>query len=224
MNTKRITAAIAAVPVMTALGGVAVAKTSTHRTAKPGTEVTTPDTDHLQQGDQTTPDSGAENGTEDPATEPASEPGGEQSGEGRTSDGPGGHEDPAGNVDRRVRPAPRASLGPVGLPGCAACGHYPRHRRGGSRHAPQHANVGPHRAARSLTRFAPEPGAAPVTYSRGTAATEGTGCTEDASHRSRARIASMRRPSAVAAPRTLRSDSRRRWNASSAPASRGATR
>ena len=35
------------------------------------------------------------------ATEPASEPGGEQSGEGGTSDGPGGHEDPAGNVDHQ---------------------------------------------------------------------------------------------------------------------------
>ena len=56
--------AIAAVLVMTALGGVAVAKTSAHRTAKPAAEVTTPDTDHLQQGDQTTPDTGAENGNE----------------------------------------------------------------------------------------------------------------------------------------------------------------
>lgn len=52
------------------------------------------DTDTLQQGDQTTPDavgSAAE-----------SEPGSEQETESATeSDGPGGHEDPAGNVDHQ---------------------------------------------------------------------------------------------------------------------------
>ena len=96
MNIKRITA-LAAVLALTTLGGVAIAQTSGHRAAKPAAaEATTPDTDHVQQGDQTTPDGAAGASS----TETADEAAGESSGQ---SDGPGGHEDPAGNVDHQFK-------------------------------------------------------------------------------------------------------------------------
>ena len=69
------------------LGGAALASSSKTVT-KTGSESTTAvDTDNVQQGDQTGPDLAG-------ATE-------ETTGESSQSDGPGGHEDPAGNVDHQ---------------------------------------------------------------------------------------------------------------------------
>ncbi len=96
MNIKRITA-VAAIFALTTLGGVAVAKTATHKTVKPAAaEATAPDTDNVQQGDQTAPDGTAGEST----TETAGESSGESSDQ---ADGPGGHEDPAGNVDHQFQ-------------------------------------------------------------------------------------------------------------------------
>jgi hypothetical protein len=59
--------------------------------------VSSPDTDNVQQGDQTSPDV--------PAATKAGEAGGESEkaseSENAPSDGPGGHEDPPGNVDNQ---------------------------------------------------------------------------------------------------------------------------
>jgi hypothetical protein len=77
--------------------------------AQPAGEPTTPDTDNLQQGDQNTPDTGsvaaptlvtsgtaAKESSSENTTESASA---EASSESETaSDGPGGHADPAGDV------------------------------------------------------------------------------------------------------------------------------
>jgi hypothetical protein len=93
MNTKMKRIAIAAVAVLAfaSMGGAAIAKTPTQRQGSAATsEATTgADTDTIQQGDQSSPDTSAE------AT---GETGGETTSE---SDGPGGHEDPAGNVDHQ---------------------------------------------------------------------------------------------------------------------------
>ncbi len=92
MKIKQITA-LAAILALTTLGGVAVAKASTHEAVKPAVaEATAPDTDNVQQGDRTTPDVAS--------GEAASETAAESSGQ---SDGPGGHEDPAGNVDHQFQ-------------------------------------------------------------------------------------------------------------------------
>jgi hypothetical protein len=77
--------------------------------------IETTDTDNVQEGDQTTPDSPAlaplasfkaaassSKSTSSKATSSANPSEGETSGEGESqteSDGPGGHEDPPGNVD-----------------------------------------------------------------------------------------------------------------------------
>ena len=55
------------------------------------------DTDNIQQGDQTTPDTGSES---EAGGETTTETGGESAGE---SDGPGGHEDGPGNVDHQFQ-------------------------------------------------------------------------------------------------------------------------
>lgn len=92
MKIKRI-AALAAILALTTLGGVAVAKTSTHKAVKPAAaEATAPDTDNVQQGDQTTPDATSEEATSESADESSGQ-----------SDGPGGHADPAGNVDHQFQ-------------------------------------------------------------------------------------------------------------------------
>jgi hypothetical protein len=91
--------------------GVAFAATGSHAPTKPlqpaaVTKVvtkapaavapaTTTDGDNIQEGDQTTPDTGtaaAESSTETPETGTETE---------GASDGPGGHADPAGNVDHQ---------------------------------------------------------------------------------------------------------------------------
>ena len=63
--------------------------------SKSGTEVTqATDTDNVQEGDQTSPDAGASASTSESTSETGSETATE-------SDGPGGYEDPPGNVDHQ---------------------------------------------------------------------------------------------------------------------------
>jgi len=87
---------IAGAAVLTLVGsvtGVAVASSKGAVAPKSATETTTgADTDNIQQGDQTTPDTAGQ------ASESTGESSGESSGE---ADGPGGHADPAGNVDHQ---------------------------------------------------------------------------------------------------------------------------
>jgi hypothetical protein len=95
MQIKRtIIASAAVLTLVGSVTGVAVASSKGTATPKPATTETTigPDTDNIQQGDQTTPDNGAS------AT--ATETSGESAGENQ-SDGPGGHADPAGDVDHQ---------------------------------------------------------------------------------------------------------------------------
>src|SRR2546422_31920 len=98
MKMKRIAIAGIVALALTSLGGVALAKASAQHQSRPATssETTTGvDTDDVQEGDQTSPDSASQSET---GGEQASQEGGESAGE---SDGPGGHEDPAGNVDHQ---------------------------------------------------------------------------------------------------------------------------
>ena len=85
------------------VAGVAVASGSKSQAPKSANESTSAvDTDNLQQGDQTTPDTATAStkasSTSKSSGEGQGESGGENSG---NSDGPGGHEDPAGNVDHQ---------------------------------------------------------------------------------------------------------------------------
>lgn len=68
---------------------------STHQANTTSEPVDGPDTDNVQQGDQTTPDKGA--AANEAPESPSSEP------EGAESDGPGGHADPPGNVDHQFQ-------------------------------------------------------------------------------------------------------------------------
>ncbi|MEP7060293.1 MAG: hypothetical protein ABI828_06135 [Actinomycetota bacterium] len=94
---KTLVAGSAVLVLIGSVGGAALASSKHAAPAKPATSETTtaPDTDNVQQGDQTTPDT---TGTSSEAT---GETSGESSGEGAPSDGPGGHADPAGNVDHQ---------------------------------------------------------------------------------------------------------------------------
>ena len=85
----------AARPAKAALPKAAAPKAAAPRIASSQSEdPSAPDTDNIQEGDQTTPDAAA--------TASASESGSEQDTESATeSDGPGGHADPAGNVDHQ---------------------------------------------------------------------------------------------------------------------------
>jgi hypothetical protein len=87
----------AARPAKAALPKAAAPKAAAPRIASTQSEdPSAPDTDNIQvqEGDQTTPDAAA--------TASASESGSEQDTESATeSDGPGGHADPAGNVDHQ---------------------------------------------------------------------------------------------------------------------------
>ena len=90
---------IASAAVLTLVGsvtGVAVAASKGAVAPKSATSETTTgaDTDNIQQGDQTTPDTAG-------ASESTGESSGESSSETGPSDGPGGHADPAGNVDHQ---------------------------------------------------------------------------------------------------------------------------
>jgi|KBSSwiStaDraftv2_1062776.scaffolds.fasta_scaffold4198885_1 hypothetical protein len=100
MKMKRIAIAAVAVATLASLGGVALAKTPAVGQNAPATSsepTAGVDADTIQAGDQITPDTG---------TGATSEAGGEQpaeteGGSGTESDGPGGHQDPAGNVDHQ---------------------------------------------------------------------------------------------------------------------------
>src|SRR5256885_15431972 len=100
MGMKGVGAGVFALLPRASIGGVAPPKTRAVRQRNPATSsqpTTSADTDNIQEGDQTSPDTG---------TEATSEAGGQQvteTGGGSTaeSDGPGGHEDPAGNVDHQ---------------------------------------------------------------------------------------------------------------------------
>jgi hypothetical protein len=97
MKIKRMAATGIVVVMMSALGGVALANSSSDPQNTPAVSdaTTAVDTDTVQAGDQTTPDTGAEANAESAGeTESATESGTE-------SDGPGGHEDPPGNVDHQ---------------------------------------------------------------------------------------------------------------------------
>jgi hypothetical protein len=77
---------------------VATASGSKSQAPKSANESTSAvDTDNIQQGDQTSPDTATASSKATSTTEQ----GGEGGGESGTSDGPGGHEDPAGNVDHQ---------------------------------------------------------------------------------------------------------------------------
>ena len=92
MKIKRMAATGIVVLMTSALGGVALANSSSDPQNAPAvSEATTAgDTDSVQEGDQTTPDTGAEKAEAESAGEAESA---------TESDGPGGHEDPPGNVD-----------------------------------------------------------------------------------------------------------------------------
>jgi len=111
-TTMGAAAALAAL----ALGGSAIAS-ATQSTQSNGTKhavkqaVTKspetaggPDTDSVQSGDQSAPDTGSAKASsastsETPGTESSSETSSESSEGSSASDGPGGHEDPEGNAD-----------------------------------------------------------------------------------------------------------------------------
>jgi hypothetical protein len=113
---KTTTGAIAAL-IALALGGSAIASATQstpsggakhavrHVAAKSAENTGPPDTDSIQSGDQTSPDPSAASISsasisETAGTESSSEVSPESSSESSSaSDGPGGHEDPPGNVD-----------------------------------------------------------------------------------------------------------------------------
>lgn len=119
-RSKLATLAVTAVAVAGLGGGIAFAQSSSARTTRPAATVepTTPDTDNVQEGDQTTPDAPAaaqatvakatvaKATVARPAARAVTKSSSETSGEDSESsseteapsDGPGGHADPAGDV------------------------------------------------------------------------------------------------------------------------------
>jgi hypothetical protein len=109
MNTRKVATAVVAA-VALAGAGVGTAVAATHgpaRAHQASSESTGPDTDNLQVGDQTSPDpaAGAANAASSArigASHAKRAAGEGNSSEGsHESDGPGGHADPAGNVDHQ---------------------------------------------------------------------------------------------------------------------------
>ena len=101
MRKKLIIGAV--VPLVASLGlwlgsGAATAHATSSKARVQTVESTTgPDTDNIQSGDQTGPDTATTAGT---SGESSGENSSESSGEGSgASDGPGGHQDPPGNVN-----------------------------------------------------------------------------------------------------------------------------
>jgi|SRR5437879_3926729 len=96
----KIGASLAAVAAL-AVGGSAIAGAA-QKSAPPkpavsqSQEPVLPDTDTLQQGDQSTPDNAS---SSDQASEAASESSGESASESSASDGPGGYADSNANAD-----------------------------------------------------------------------------------------------------------------------------
>ena len=100
MSVKRMTIAGSAVLALASVGGAAFAKTPAagQNAPVPPSETTAGlDTDNIREGAQTAPDNGAE-AARQTGGEQATETGGGSTAE---SDGLGGHEDPAGNVDHQ---------------------------------------------------------------------------------------------------------------------------
>jgi hypothetical protein len=100
MKMKRIAISVVAVLSLASLGGVALAKTPAVGQNAPATSskpTTGADVDTIQAGDQTTPDTIVEATPEAGGEQAIESDGGSVTG----SDGPGGHEDPAGNVDHQ---------------------------------------------------------------------------------------------------------------------------
>ncbi len=95
ISPRIVAAAVAALAIGGAGAGTALAAghTATARTAVTSAEPTSPDTDSIQQGDQTTPD--APGVVMVASHHQSAKADGEHSHE---SDGPGGHADPSGNV------------------------------------------------------------------------------------------------------------------------------
>lgn len=99
MNIKKTLVTGSAVLLLIgSVGGAALASNRHAAAPKQATSETTtvPDTDNVQQGDQTTPDTAV--GAGNTSNESSGENSGENTG---PSDGPGGHADPAGNVDHQ---------------------------------------------------------------------------------------------------------------------------
>lgn len=104
MMKKKAIGIAALVLAASGIGGVALtsqasaAPSAPQTTASPSANSETksgPDSDALQQGDQSTPDrTGASTTAEKAGTEQANE-------SSAASDGPGGHQDPAGNVQHQ---------------------------------------------------------------------------------------------------------------------------
>ncbi|MCW3032860.1 MAG: hypothetical protein JWM60_1205 [Solirubrobacterales bacterium] len=103
---KTMTGTMAALAAL-ALGGSAIA-TAAQGTAGTGKKAavertTGPDTDTIQSGDQTSPDAASvKKATSASVSEPATETSSENPESSAPSDGPGGHEDPAG-VDSQTQ-------------------------------------------------------------------------------------------------------------------------
>ena len=95
MRYKKLIAVAAVGLGVLSVSGAAIAATHGKTATKLATEqVTTVDTDNVQEGDQTGPD------TETGAAEESTSEAGNSEAAGE-SDGPGGHADPAGNVDHQ---------------------------------------------------------------------------------------------------------------------------
>jgi hypothetical protein len=86
---------ITAAALALALGGSAIATAAHHAPKRVAQEATGPDTDSIQSGDQTSPDT----------TSATASSASESSEEATESDGPGGHEDPEGNVENESEAA-----------------------------------------------------------------------------------------------------------------------
>jgi hypothetical protein len=96
----KIGASLAAVAAL-AVGGSAIAGAAQKSAPKKpavsqSNEPVTPDTDNVQQGDQSAPDTGS---ASEQASESASESAGESASESGASDGPGGYADSNANAD-----------------------------------------------------------------------------------------------------------------------------
>ncbi len=114
-SRKTLLVAVTALTIAGSVTGVALAAGGSKAPKAPAVEVTTPDTDNVQSGDQTSPDiatkatekasvvgakstsSASETGSEDPSAETGGTENGVETG--GVSDGPGGHADPPGNVN-----------------------------------------------------------------------------------------------------------------------------
>jgi hypothetical protein len=99
LSPKIATAAVAVIAVGGA--GIGTAAASSASTAAPAvvraqSEPTGPDHDAIQQGDQTSPDTKTAGARSEKPGEPRESA--SESESGAASDGPGGHADPAGNV------------------------------------------------------------------------------------------------------------------------------